>query len=481
MKKTKRFFAALLAALMLTGIMTAGATAAAMTDSGTVTITNAVAGVTYKFYRILDISGIANDGTAAFITNVKWHSILKTMNETTGSTHYGTVHGDDVGSAVTGVGNSADGQQLAAAVLAAAGTSVPEPDATKEVTTSGEVNVEGIHYVYYIVESTREGATQFVKFTLKADTLSMKEKNDALPQISKKVNGEDTIDADFNTVLNYTITITAAAGTDTYTVTDALPSQIDFVTGSLSLKSVKGTAEANLVENTDYTLTTDTDETNISIVLKEDLRKSLADGDKIVISYQGKLIANTTTPAAYTNSAKLAFNGTEEYSDDAKVFSGHISFAKKDNHNNYLAGASFVLKNGDGQFAKLSGGGTAYSFESWVTDQAEATTIVTGSDIEYIMIRGLKAGTYTLVETAAPEGYVKGADTELKINKEYQEDANKVLVLNGLKTESKIVINTKGSELPGTGGIGSTIFYTAGGLLVLGAVVLFIVKRRKTA
>ena len=481
MKKTKRFFAALLTALMLTGIMTAGATAAAMTDTGTVTITNAVAGVTYKFYRILDISGIANDGTTAFITNLKWHSILKTMNEAAGSTHYGTVHGDDVGSAVTGAGNGADGQQLAAAVLAAAGTSVPEPDATKQVTTSGAVNVEGLQYGYYIVESTREGATQYVTFTLKADTLSMTEKNDALPRISKKVNGEDAIDADFNTVLNYTITITAAAGTDTYTVTDALPSQIDFVTGSLSLKSVKDTAEDNLVESTDYTLTTDTDETNISIVLKENLRKSLADGDRIVISYQGKLIANTTTLAAYTNSAKLTFNGTEEYSDDAKVFSGHISFVKKDNHNNNLAGASFVLKNGDGQFAKLSGSGTAYSFESWVTDQAEATTIVTGSGSEYIMIRGLKADTYTLVETAAPEGYVKGADTELKINKEYQEDANKVLVLNDLKTESKIVINTKGSELPETGGIGTTIFRTAGGLLVLGAVVLFIVKRRKTA
>ena len=481
MKKTKRFFAALLAALMLTGIMTAGATAAAMTDTGTVTITNAVAGVTYKFYRILDISGIANDGTAAFITNSKWHSILKTMNESTGSTHFGTVHGDAVGSAVTGVGNSADGQQLAAAVLAAAGTSVPEPDATKEVTTSGAVNVEGLQYGYYIVESTREGATKYVTFTLKTATLNKTEKNDALPQISKKVNGVDAIDADFNTVLNYTITIKAAAGTDTYTVTDALPEQINFVTGSLSLKSVKGIAEANLVANTDYTLIIDTDEKNISIVLKENIRNSLADGDKIVISYQGKLIANANTLAAYTNSAKLTFNGTEEYSDDAKVFSGHISFTKKDNHNNHLAGASFVLKNEDGQFAKLDENGTAYSFNSWVAGQAEATTIVTGSGSEYIMIRGLKSGTYTLVETAAPKGYVKGADTELKINKELQEDANGELVLNDLTTESKTVINTKGSELPETGGTGSAIFYTAGGLLVLGAVVLFIVKRRKTA
>ncbi len=205
--------------------MATGALAAetAMTDTGTVTITNTVAGVTYKFYRILDISGIANDGTAAFITNAKWHSILKGMNA-----GYGIVHGDTAGSSVTGVGGDADGQQLAAAVLAAAGANIPAPDKTEAVTTGGEVTVADRQYGYYIVESTREGEAKYTTCTLKEPTLSMSEKNDALPQISKKVNGEDAIDADFNTVLNYTITITAAAGTDTYTITDALPSQINF-------------------------------------------------------------------------------------------------------------------------------------------------------------------------------------------------------------------------------------------------------------
>ena len=38
--------------------------------------------------------------------------------------------------------------------------------------------------------------------------------------------------------------------------------------------------------------------------------------------------------------------------------------------------------------------------------------------------------------------------------------------------------NTKGTELPSTGGIGTTIFYTLGTILVLGAGVLLVVKRR---
>lgn len=51
--------------------------------------------------------------------------------------------------------------------------------------------------------------------------------------------------------------------------------------------------------------------------------------------------------------------------------------------------------------------------------------------------------------------------------------------VTALSTATATVINTKGSELPDTGGIGTTIFYIAGGLLVLCALALVVVKRRK--
>lgn len=41
-----------------------------------------------------------------------------------------------------------------------------------------------------------------------------------------------------------------------------------------------------------------------------------------------------------------------------------------------------------------------------------------------------------------------------------------------------VIVNNKGVELPGTGGIGTTIFYVVGGILVVGAAVLLIAKKR---
>ena len=476
MKKTNRILAILLAALMLVGVMATGAMALdAMQDEGTVTIENAVAGVTYKFYRILDISGIANDETAAFITNAKWHAILKNMNAATGGTHYGKVNGDTVGSSVTGVGSDADGQQLAAAVLAAAGTSIPDPDWTEEVTTSGVVEVEDLQYGYYIVESTREGATNYVTFTLKAATLTMREKNDALPKISKKVKGADGgyydgVSADFNTVLEYAITITAAAGTDTYVITDMLPAQIEYVTDSM--KMTKDGTECEL--NVDYTVATDENGMGI-ITLMDDFRASLKDGDEFVISYKGKLLANMNIGTAYTNSATLTY-GTESKGDDAHVYSGSISFYKKDNNNVNLADAKFVVQNKDGKYAQLTPNGDDYDFAGWVDTQEAATVIITKGAATEITVRGLAAGTYTLVETQAPTGYIKGADTDVTINKTV--DANNSVTGLTLPIAATIT-NTKGSELPSTGGIGTTIFYIAGGILVLCALALVIVKRKK--
>ena len=473
MRKIKQALVMLLAAVMLLGTVTTAMAATAMTDKGSVKITNAVAGVTYKLYRIFDISGISGDNKAAFITNAKWNDAVRNFN-----LGFGEFVGTGVGSAVTikDFNSDANAQALAEKVVEAAAANSIAPDVTASTDASGEKLIENLQYGFYVMVSDRQGdtAARYTTFTvMSANAVEVNEKNTKAPTIDKKVDNLQATSADFNQVLNYTITVTAAAGTDTYTITDTLPTQITLDTNSVTI-SKNGT---DLTITNDYTLTATT--TGFTLTLTPAARAALKDNDVLVVSYQATLQPNTTTMDAYTNTATLSYGEDKSISDTADVFSGHITFEKRDNHNNILAGAKFVVKNLDGQYAKLNGSGHTWAFDSWVDDAEQATVITTENTTTAVIVRGLKSGIYKLVETEAPAGYVKGADTEITINKELSEEQGNRLI--GLFTEKATVINTQGSELPETGGIGTTIFYIAGALLAVSAVALLIVKRRKQA
>ena len=473
MRKIKQALVMLLAAVMLLGTVTTAMAATAMSDKGSVKITNAVAGVTYKLYRIFDISGISGDNKAAFITNAKWNDAVRNFN-----LGFGEFVGTGVGSAVTikDFNSDANAQALAEKVVEAAAANSIAPDATASSDASGEKLIENLQYGFYVMVSDRQGdtAARYTTFTvMSANAVEVNEKNTKAPTIDKKVDNLQATSADFNQVLNYTITVTAAAGTDTYTITDTLPTQITLDTNSVTI-SKNGT---DLTITNDYTLTATT--TGFTLTLTPAARAALKDNDVLVVSYQATLQPNTTTMDAYTNTATLSYGEDKNISDTADVFSGHITFEKRDNHNNILAGAKFVVKNLDGQYAKLNGSGHTWAFDSWVDDAEQATVITTENTTTAVIVRGLKSGIYKLVETEAPAGYVKGADTEITINKELSEEQGNRLI--GLFTEKATVINTQGSELPETGGIGTTIFYIAGALLAVSAVALLVVKRRKQA
>ena len=111
-------------------------------------------------------------------------------------------------------------------------------------------------------------------------------------------------------------------------------------------------------------------------------------------------------------------------------------------------------------------------------DTTTTTKIVTNGNT--ITINGLDSDvTYSLKETKAPTGYnlleepveVKATETEGE-----GEDAVTTFVFEKIDVE-----NNKGSVLPSTGGIGTTIFYILGSILVIGAGVLLVTKRRMDA
>ncbi len=128
-----------------------------------------------------------------------------------------------------------------------------------------------------------------------------------------------------------------------------------------------------------------------------------------------------------------------------------------------------------------------------VTDSTEktnlqkvSTEIVTGSD-GIISFNGLAPGNYTLTEIEAPPTYNKLASPiSITITGSASATSEWTATINGsaasFDSTNKVftanIENNKGIELPGTGGVGTTIFYIIGGLMISGALVLLIVKKR---
>jgi fimbrial isopeptide formation D2 family protein/LPXTG-motif cell wall-anchored protein len=111
---------------------------------------------------------------------------------------------------------------------------------------------------------------------------------------------------------------------------------------------------------------------------------------------------------------------------------------------------------------------------------------ITGDDGIY-QLSGLNPGTYVIEETHAPDGFNKITEKKtLEITwtseagfglSQASIDAGFSMVDNGVIYEITIN-NNSGTELPSTGGIGTTIFYILGGLLVVGAAIILVSRRK---
>ena len=273
-----------------------------------------------------------------------------------------------------------------------------------------------------------------------------------------------------------------------------------------------------VTDSTSHTVQTDTpaykwyvenkieDDTQFTIHLKwidnnEDPLYSEMSVNTIEITYDATLQENASVgkdTSANTNTATLKWTtdkGTDKDGGDKTTTTTTFGFAveKKDgNTNTELQGVEFQLKKQNGASAievypsknKLgryyvandeNGNALNYTGFTDVDTAQKTTTLTTNSNGKFVIV-GLKGGTYVLAETKPLDGYNTIADTDITLAVPANESDWKDV--GGESSLMFTVNNYKGTVLPETGGVGTTLLITLGVLAVIGAGLFLVTNKR---
>ena len=491
MKRIKKVFAVLFTMVMVLG-MSVNAFAAA---DGTIEVTNSHKNQEYVLYQLFDATTIENRADGAKGISYKLMEgktdFKVTVGEETldGETWFKLDEGGNVvikneAAAALITDDNADFAAWAKAYGAQKGEAkIPTED-------MGEVKWTGLADGYYFITTTT-GSLVTIDSIKPNGTVTDKNPGTSVDKsITGVVEGSVLDDknaalAQIGTVVTYESRIPISRGAYNYTFTDTMTAGL-----TLNKKSVKvyvvekdapvaeGAADVNSVCGT-VTAENQTDEAkaDITIAFKDTWLKENW-GNDIVIKYSATVnkdavVADKGNP----NTAKISYGHKDNpltHEETVNVYTAQISVIKQDGDKHPLAGAGFKLKNSNGKYYKLKDDGVTWITES---EDAEAGTAAVKGDEhlsdekgEVPPFTGLANGTYTLEESTVPRGYNRAADVEVVIEEKNATSSN-------LK-KSITVINQAGAELPSTGGIGTTIFYVIGAILVVGAGILLVFRRR---
>ena len=504
MKHIKKLASLLLVLVMVFALAT---TAFAEETAYSITINNSAKDHTYEAYQIFtgDLSGTT-------LSNIVWGSGVSEAGQ--------TALGDAAAKAET-LKTEADAKAFAKAVAPYLTTAA----GSANTVTDGKYVISGLAAGYYLVKdqdgSLTGDADAYTEYIIKVVSDTTATPKSSVPTVEKKV--KDTNDS--------TGVTSDWQDSADYDIGDSIPFQLkttlaDNVSSCTTYKVVfHDTLSKGLTYNNDakvyiggtetngftVTATVNADGTTTLTVSCDDV-KALGAGNSSVITveYTAKLNENAVLGSAgnpneayleYSNNPNKSEEGNNETGETPKdvviVFTYKTIINKVDSENKPLTGAAFKLE-------KLIKGKDGAA-DTWTTVKEftvdETTTSFTFS--------GLDDGQYKLTETKTPAGYNTIDPIYFVIEATHDEtaDAPTLNTLNAYLTDANgnkqtemkdgesvnidlgtvdltagsittTVVNKSGSELPSTGGIGTTIFYVLGGVLVLAAVVLLVTKKR---
>ena len=469
--KTARKLTSLLLALLL--VFALAATAAADDTStpikGTITVDNPIEGQTYTAYKIFDVVyDDAEHYSYTIDSSNPWLSTVQSYNglELTAVSGTNTTY---IVKKLDGFSAPSFAETLKANVNG-------KTDGKTLTLEGGSASVGNLDLGYYFVISNTDA---LCNLTTTAPNAKIHDKND----VPFKKEGIEKRDVEVGKVLDYKITgkVPDTTGFDTYTyeITDTMSQGLTF--NGASLKVMVGTEDVTNDPKCTIIKGTDAAPSTFKVSIKV---KDCKVGDDIVVTYNAtvneKAVAVVSTNKAeliYSNDPTNKESKAKQPADEHKVYSAQIEinkFWKKDGTENNLSGVEFKLykeENTDaGTVKKYYQWDETNNAVKWVVDEAQATPETTSTDGK-AYFKGLANGTYYLVETKTPAGF-----NPLTGPEEVQVEGNETEIQK--LTVTKKIENKTGAVLPSTGGMGTTVFYVLGAVLVLGAGVLLVTKKR---
>lgn len=388
--------------------------------------------------------------------------------------------------------------------------------------TSGEYNatdksytISGLEAGYYLVKDkagTVTGNEAYTRFIIEVVENSTVATKSSVPTVDKQVKDkndtegstsgwQDSADYDIGDAVPFKLTATLASNVtdyDTYKIVfhDTLSAGLTYNNDAVVKFGDTDVSSYFTITNNGTTLTiscadvTDFGATNSSVITVE---YTATLNDKATIGATGN---TNSVNLEYSNNPNEEQDGTPETgttpNETVIVFTYELDVNKVDEKNDALKGAGFTLY----KWVKtVAEDGTVA--ENWVAVGSE----LKGDELTTFVFKGLDEGKYKLSETTTPAGYntvediifvIESTITDNKLTSLVVKDEESN-VLSGEGTGASFsaactsgivatsVVNKAGATLPETGGMGTTLLYVGGGILVLAAIVLLIAKRRTSA
>lgn len=482
-------FKLLLAAFVATLFAFVGVKASAYT----LTIDHVADGHIYEAYQVFS-GTLASDGKT--LSNIDWGSGV------TPFTFENNSEAAEIAKAIEGQDKDSD---LAKKFSKAAGANLTTPADTSEPSANGQAVLTVSAPGYYLVKD-KDGSQNsengtYTRFMMQVVGNATANVKNGVPSVQKKVKEnsnskwQDAADYDFDDDVPFQLTATLPSNFDDYS--EYYLEFSDTLSAGLTYNKDAKVFLVNGENKTDITSSFTIAEDGSSFKINN--LKSIpgvTSSSKIVVEYTAKLNENAVIGSkGNPNTVKLVYSNNPNYEGkgeespkgntpekNVKVFTYQTIINKVgEDEKTPLAGAEFTLvkKNKDGSTKNVD-----------VVKNAEGTSFT---------FKGLDAGDYVLKETKTPDGYNTieecrngGQGIEFSIVSDYsKKDGLQSLKVTGTDREfapdlstgslTAKIVNRKGSLLPSTGGMGTTILYVIGSILVLVAAVLLITKKRMDA